>query len=376
MGGTTATTLGFSAAEARLAAGLDGAAEALRVLASEEGTGKLARRHRAGPALYRLSRRLEVVGPALEAWRHDARASAARHLALAAALDDAAKALDSAGVAWAPLKGYDLATRLGDQGEQRPTGDLDLLIDPQDLELGRRVLEAAGFQGFDDTPRSDAYLHEEGYAWQATHPSGMLLELHFRLWGLVPEGFAAEVFERATPEATLPPGGRRLRLADAYVVAAVHLWLDPPPRTLLAFYDLARIAERLETDGADEIVASAASGDLELPVALAAEVSLALWRRDACGEVARGLGARLRGAEQFFARRLRRRALAAAPLWTIVAARLLARRRSRHGLAKTVGRRLWPHPGTVERLTPNEWPWVRRRLSVAAAPWRRGQGGP
>lgn len=364
--------LGFSAAEERLASALEGDAEALRALLADGASGELARRHRTGPALYRHARLLDATGPALDAWRHEARTSAARHLALAAVLDDAAQALEGAGVAWAPLKGFDLATRFEDRGEQRPTGDLDLLVAPTDLETGREALLAAGFQGFEETPRSGAYLREEGYAWQATHPSGVLLELHFRLWGLVPEDFAAGVLERARPEATLPPGGRRLRLADAYVVAAVHLWLDPPPRKLLAFYDLPRLAEHLEeADETDEVVEAAADGDLELPVALAAEVSSALWRRDACGEVVRRLAARLRTAERFFAARLRRRGLAAAPLHAIVLARLLARRRSRHGLPRTVGRRLWPHPGTVERLTPDDWPWIRRRF---AATLRRPHG--
>lgn len=365
--------LGFSAAEVRLAAALDGDAEALRALVADAGSGELARRHRAGPALYHHARRLDAAGPALGAWRDDARAWAARLLTLAAVHDGAARALDGADVAWAPLKGYDLATRFGGGSEElRPTGDLDLLIARQDLETGRKALLAAGFQSFEETPRSGAYLREEGYAWQATHPSGILLELHFRLWGLVPEAFAAGVLERAPPDTALSPGGRRLRLADAYVVAAVHLWLDPPPRRLLAFHDLARLAERLDPQ---EVVEAAADGDLELPVALAAEVSFGLWRRVACGEAARRLAARLRAAERLFAGQLRHRRLAAAPLRTIVLARLLARRRSRHGLLRTVGRRLWPHPGTVERLTPDGWPWIRRRFAATFPPRRRPQGG-
>jgi hypothetical protein len=363
------TTLGFPTADLRLAAALDGDAEALFALLADDAAGELARRHRAGPALYRHARRQEATGPAFDAWHRDARTATARHLALEAALEDAGRALDEAGVAWAPLKGFDLASRFGDRGAKRPTGDLDLLIASRDLDGGRHALEAAGFRGLDETPHSDAYLREEGYAWQATHPSDVLLELHFRLWGLVPESFAAEILERATPDPALPPGGHRLRLADAYVVAAVHLWLDPPPRRLLAFYDLVRIADRLPDDGAEEVVAAAARGDLELPVMLAAEVSHALWRRDVCGAVARRLGTRLRAAERLCVHRLRRRGPAVAPLWALVVARRLARRRSRHGLTRTVARRLWPHPGTVERLTPGGWSRIRRRIGVASRSW-------
>ena len=44
-------------------------------------------------------------------------------------------------------------------------------------------------------------------------------------------------------------------------------------------------------------------------------------------------------------------------------ARLLARRPSRMGWLAP-WRRIWPHPGTVNQLTPDEWPWWGRRAWI------------
>ncbi len=350
--------LGLTPAELRLARALDGDGEALEELARSDPGGELAGEHRTGGALYLRARRRGLDTPAVAAWHRQTLSIAAHHLQLQATVTEVAGRLSEAGVEWLPLKGYDLATRLYDEPEERPTGDLDLLIRPSRLDDARRALRADGWRGLYQGPRNTRFLEQEGYAWMAVKEPHPLLEIHFRLWGLAPDGFAPALFERSRPDPSLAPGGRRLTFSDAYLVAAVHAWLSP--RYLIAWWELARLAERLEPEAIDVAIREAGAWDLQLPVALSAGISATLWRRPGCLEIARRLGRDLRPPERLLAARARRRP-AALSLAGLQAARLLAGRRSRMGL-KGPWRRLWPHPGIVERATPDSWPWLARRL--------------
>ncbi len=349
--------LGLSAAERRLAQALGGDRQALEALAAED-SGELARRHRAAGALYLRARRHGLETPAVKAWHRQTLDVAAHHLRLAAALEEVAAGLAAAGVDWLPLKGYDLATRLYDQPEERPTGDLDLLIAPSRLGDAIGALAAGGWAPLYPGPRSRRFLVEEGYAWMATKAPHPLLEVHFRLWGLVPEGFAAALFERSRADASLPAGGRRASLADAFLVAAVHAWMGP--RYLVAWWELARLSARMTPAEHDAVRHEAGAWDLQLPVMLAAEIAAELWREPGCLKIRRHLAGELRPPERLLARLARRR-LSALSLAGLQAARLLAGRRSRQRL-KGPWRRVWPHPGIVERATPDGWPWLARRL--------------
>lgn len=364
------TSPGLTAEERQLADALAGDGEALAALAHLDAGGELARRHRAGPALHLRAARRALDTPAVAAWHRQLLATTAHHLRIETTVEEVAGRLAAAGIEWLPLKGYDLATRLYDTPEERPTADVDLLIRRGRLAEARRALEAAGWKGLYEGPRNRRFLAEEGYAWMAEKADRAFLELHFRLWGLVPEGFAEALIERSSADEDLAPGGRRLRLADAYLVAAVHSWLTSPPRPLVAWWDLARIAERLEPREVDAVVRAARRWDLELPVALAAEVSDTLWRHAACAEIRRLVATDLRRPERWLASYARRRGLAGVPLAALQAARLAAGRRSRQGW-RGAWRRIWSHPGIVERSTPDDWPWLRRRLTYQLRPFLR-----
>ncbi len=349
--------LSLTAAERRLARALGGDEEALADLSAED-SGELARHHRAGGALYLRARALGLDTPAVDDWRRQTLAAAAHHLQLLAMATEVAESLSGIGVEWLPLKGFDLATRLYDAAEERPTGDLDVLILPARLDDAVEALRADGWRGLYQGPRNRAFLAEEGYAWMAVKTPHPLLEVHFRLWGVVPEGFEIPLFERSQPDDSLPVGGRRLTLADAYLVAAVHAWLSP--RYLVAWWDLAKLSERLTPEEIDDVVREAETWDLQLPVALAAEVSSALWQHHGCRTIQRRLASTLRLPERLLAARARRR-LDALSLSSLQTARLLAGRRSRMRF-KGPWRRVWPHAGIVERATPEGWPWLARRL--------------
>jgi len=351
--------LGLTPAERRLAEALDGSDEALEALARRDDGGDLARRHRAGPALA-----LRTVARALTtptSWHRDLLAAAMRHLQARATVEEAGERLAAAGVEWVPFKGYDMATRFYAAAEERPATDVDLLILPARLAAAREALAADGWQPLFTGRRYEDFLAEESYAWLARKADRTLIEVHYRLWGMAPEGLAEALFERSRPDPGLPPGGGRLRPADAYFVAAVHTWLTPPPRPLTSWWDLAQVSAGLTAQEVDDVVDAAREWDLALPVALAAEISADLWRRDGCRAIASRLAASLRPVERRVASRARRRGLTGLTLARLQAARLLSGRRSRQGWL-TVWRRVWAHPGVVERSTPAEWPWIRRRL--------------
>ena len=360
--------LGISTQERGLAEALAGDVEALEALAKADPDGSLARRHRAGAALSLRATHQGVEPPA--AWHRELMAMAASHLGRSLTVEEVGARLAAAGIGWVPIKGYDLATRFYETPEERPTADVDLLVCPERFEEACRALGQDGWEGLFPGPRNHVFLRDEGYAWMARKPGRTFLELHFRLWGLVPEGFAEALFGRSRADTTLGAEGRRLRPGDAYLVAAVHEWLTPPPRHLVAWWDLERIARRLEPEDVDEVVRTARDWDVQLPVALSARVSAALWGNDACREIERRLVPELALAERVVARWAGRRGLMALDLPRLQMARLLARRRSRQGWLGA-WRRFWAHPGIVERATPDAWPWPLRRLVYQLRPLRR-----
>ena len=147
-------------------------------------------------------------------------------------------------------------------------------------------------------------------------------------------------------------------------MAAVHTWLNPPPRPLLAWWDLERIAAA-EPGMADEAASLAETWDLQLPAGLAAAQVAALWPSAPNRTIADRLLGGLRPIERFAARQGE-----AVGLKSIVLARLLSGRASRAGW-RSLPRRIWSHPGIVEQETPagRIWP-VRRLAHVFRAFWR------
>jgi hypothetical protein len=361
--------LGVTREERWLADALAGSPDALGRFAAHDVDGALARRHRAGAALRLRAERHGLAAPA--PWHRELVATAAHHLGLEAAVDEIGERLAASGIEWLPFKGFDLAARVYDAPEERPTADVDLLIPAARLGEARRALEDDGWEGLFTGPRNRDFLVEEGYAWLARKPGRGLLELHFRLWGLVPEAWAEDVFARSWRDPALPPGGRRLTLADAYLTAAVHAWLDPPPRPVTAWWDLDRISKHWPPEEAEDAVAGARAWDLQLPVALASRISAGLWGSGGCRRIAERLETDLRFAERVVAARACRKGLATLPLSRLQTARLLAGRRSRQGW-RGAWRRLWAHPGIVERATPEAWPWPLRRLAYQLRPLARG----
>ncbi|MEM8929602.1 MAG: nucleotidyltransferase family protein [Acidobacteriota bacterium] len=299
------------------------------------------------------------------------RRAAGRYLVLTARLDEAGAALDAVGVAWAPIKGMDVASRAGTYAtpEARPTADLDLLVHSRSLDPARDALQKAGWTSLVDGPNVERYLREEGYAWQARGPDGGLLELHHRLWGSVGAEVGDAMLDAAEPEGHAGSGRRRLRAEHAYLLAAVHAFLDAPPRPAFAFRDLVQLSRAGTNSTA--IVEAADAFDLQLPVALAAKISHRLWGHPTDAAAVDGLQPKLRTTERTLLDAREDPEAITQP--GLVAARHLARRRMRHSFHRMLVRRLWAHPGVVEATGLSRWAYqlaIFGLRPVAKATWR------
>jgi len=338
-------------------AAAEGDAAALALVADSAALNDLARASRLQPALALAAERLSVEPH--DEWRRQLQSAMTAWLLVERTAARVSEVLAAAGVRWAPIKGFDVGRRFYEPREQRSTSDLDLLIDTASLPRARQALESAGWSGLETGRRLERYLREEGYAWQAVGEASVLLEVHFRLWGAVPEGLEDEVLMESL-DALDPGGGRRLTPAHAFVLGAVHGWTQDLPRSLNDWRDLDRIARQEPRELAANVVAITRRWSLQLPVALSAAVVERLWSGDVSREILAALTPDLQRGEERLLRQLSADGIDAVSWSRIVWARLMAGRPSRAGW-RTVWRRIWAHPGEVERVTPGEWSWARRR---------------
>jgi hypothetical protein len=298
-------------------------------------------------------------------------------------LDELGERLGAADVPWAPIKGADVATTTYADPADRPMTDVDLLVPEDSYHVARRALEDAGWTSAVSGTRFDRFVEEEGTAWTAVRAGDPVpIELHFRLWGFVPEGLGDTLLTRSAEEPALGSTGRRLRSADRFLLAAIHPWLHLPPRSLANWWEVRLLLSGPPEALPREVAETACRWGLQLPVLLSALQVTKLWNDPGCARLADLLEPELRAGERFAARRFLR-GLASPDEVTIerlALARLLARRPSRSGLRPLL-RRIWAHPGIVECLTPDAWSWPRRRalhvlqcLGVISAPredwWR------
>ena len=329
----------------RLAEALTAGSDRLHDLEAVAADTDLLERNRVLPAVARRLRGLGRGGRSPELLRARFFRAAARVALLTQTLQSVGDALGSRGIAWAPIKGGDLAFRAYEHPEDRDFGDLDVLVAEHDRERATAALEDAGWlAALAPSEATEAFLRDEHYCASFSHPLGVLLELHHRLWGAVPTGLAEEVIQSTTPDPALAPTGRRISPAHAFVIAGVHVWMVSRPRALSNWWDLQRLAVRYPDGLGDDVAAVARRWELQLPVGLAALASASLWPDEpALVAIADDLLDDLRPSERVVVARCVRKGVDAVPFWSVVLARLLAGRPSRHGW-RSVWRRLQPHP--------------------------------
>lgn len=145
----------------------------------------LARRHRLIPLLYQWLADCETVAPEIrEALRVEAHFLVGNNLRLTRELVQVGNHLKQARIPFLPLKGPVLAHTLYDGLGKRPFGDLDILIPPQHLWAGMRLLQSLGYESEFDWPawRHRAYALSSGHHYALFHPTRKVgVELHWRI---------------------------------------------------------------------------------------------------------------------------------------------------------------------------------------------------
>lgn len=358
-------TLHFQPELRLCAAGLAGDPEALSRLASSPELETLVVANRIAPGLAIRASELGVTGAQVAVWNQHLRAAAALRLQLQATMNSLSEALAEGEIAWAPLKGMGLDPRYYKHPEERISTDLDVLISPRDLQSAVKILENHGFCSLAATDRQRRFVEDEGYNWKFSFGNSLLVELHFRLWGGVPEELAAGMLNRSQLEPRLGPTARAVGHPDAFIVAAVHVWQTPPPRYLTLWWDLLRIADALDDKSTRAVINRAIEYGLQAYVADSSEAAADLWSHPRLHLISDELKRRLRSPERWMSKIARQSIPTQAGLEIITLGRLLANRPSRSGW-RAVPRRIWAHPGIVDADTPDTWSWPRRRLTHVA----------
>ncbi len=329
-----------------VARAMDGDGEALAELVARPALLSVPKFARAIPAIALAASEsgLEVPAP----WREQLIGTAVSGMLLKQELEAVGSALDAAGVPWMPIKGMDLGYRLWASPEARPTSDLDVLVPAARFAEARAALAEAGWEGLLHGDEYEHFLASEAYNWEARNESGILLELHFRLWPSTPPNWAESLWENCVEAPELGSEARRPAWPDAFVIAAVHLWQLPPPHNLVYFRDLELIARRAGERALEEAGASARRWGVSLQVCLATLYTTHLWQNPAMRHLAESLRSDLHLPERLLYSRAVSRGIDTASIGELWLARLLSGRQTRHGW-KVAFRRLRPHPANRAR---------------------------
>jgi hypothetical protein len=148
---------------------------------------RLAERHRLTPLVWRrLQETCPEVSEIPEALilRHRTRLVVQRNLELTREMLSLVKALEAQGVTSVPLKGPVLAIDAFGSLSGREFGDIDLLVQPEDLERACEVILSAGYQPeLQLTPRQRAAYLQSQHAFTYFRPrENMTVEIHWRLY--------------------------------------------------------------------------------------------------------------------------------------------------------------------------------------------------
>jgi hypothetical protein len=274
---------------------------------------------------------IQGIPPSTE-WRSSLRGAAIARIVLEQARTDLGQALDQCAIPWLPLKGMGSIGSFYPRPECRPTSDLDVLIPRDRLEEAIQALTTAGWTPIED----DEFEAGAIYNWKATHHTGLMLELHYTLWGGVDPGLTPALLRDAKKAPNLGSHALSSSASDLFIIGASHLWNSPRPRVLLYFLDLhllshASAADKKDTDLIADVVRRARDHDLQLFVGLSASITEALWPHPVTATISNNLLADLRLPERALLQLTRSTPSADLHLGAMTLARLLSRRKTRTG---------------------------------------------
>ncbi|HEY0971273.1 MAG TPA: nucleotidyltransferase family protein [Gemmatimonadales bacterium] len=170
----------------------------LRALARRDGvTGELWRRLREGGAT--------LPEEAAGAWEREARVADFHLLRLETRLGEVCRVLEGAGVRPVLIKGAGVAYTVHGGIRRRPMSDVDLLVEPGELERALEALEETGWRA--TAPETEYVAHHHAPPLQDPAGEGVIVELHHELVpGSPPFAFGADDVRRRAREVEAPWG--------------------------------------------------------------------------------------------------------------------------------------------------------------------------
>lgn len=143
-----------------------------------------------------------------------------RSLACTAFLLELAAALDEAGVRWMPLKGPALSQAIYGDATMRTSRDIDLLVEPAQMEAAVACARRLGWAIADDWQRAARLTGKVDLELRPTRPGQPILELHSDVAG----GRAEIDWGLDAACGTLMLGGRHLPWPDRRSLTAYVAW--------------------------------------------------------------------------------------------------------------------------------------------------------
>jgi hypothetical protein len=227
-----------------------GAAESTRTLLASPVRWKLlldlSENHGLQPLLYRLLSNAPGTAPVpqMQLLERAHQANLLKALLLSRELIRALDALEAIGVEALPYKGLALAEAFYGDIALRQSGDIDLLIRPQDLPRVREAMRPLGYEPHGSlSPTEERAYIKSGYECAFDAPAGRnLLEVQ---WAIQPRFYAVDydmegVFQRAVRSSV---AGREMKTPsaeDLFLILAIHAAKHVWAR-LIWLCDLARI---------------------------------------------------------------------------------------------------------------------------------------
>ena len=191
--------------------------------------------------------------------------------------------------------------------ELRPLGDVDLLIEPAEVDAWVELGAEHGFRPVSADPQVARFFRESHYQVPLVHPRYGLLELHHRLYRQFSSATLAQMRGRANRLEVFGVPTRVLAPTDLWLVLAVHLAHAPQALWVWAA-DLYRVGLLLHPDDWEQLGRQALDSNAALCVASVLALFEYLWQAPLCE--ARDVHLRLQSSLGRVERRALRRVLA------------------------------------------------------------------
>ncbi|MBN1587342.1 MAG: nucleotidyltransferase family protein [Candidatus Omnitrophica bacterium] len=160
---------------------------------------------------------------------------------------------EAASISMMPIKGADLLQRYSSQNQSRPMADIDILVQPQDVEAAAELLCSQGYQEELLGCRRE-YWQQSGYHRSFLKPgigvgAGIFVELHWLLDNPRPGPvLLPELWERSAPQAEHVHHVRRMSPEDVLFALALHNRRFAFSLSLKMAFDTADLLRRHEGD--------------------------------------------------------------------------------------------------------------------------------